>query len=554
MAKITSYAALTGALTASGDLLVVVDISDTTMAASGTDKNITIAELLIGLGALPLAGGTMTGGITSTLGTITTNKPALSATQTWNDAAVAFKGISIDVTATAAGGASNIFEVRRNGTLSLNVDQYGATTTVAHTVTSLTDANGKFSLSGNSSGLALGSARFIKWASVDAYNGTADVGLYRNAAGVIEVNNGTAGTFRDLKLRNATATGAFSNAPTTGSEIFGAGVLVGTGINHTVVGNLGSTVGASAPGCIAIGKGATISGDSGGAGSIVIGTGSTFSNSNGTLIGNGLTSAAASVVLIGQGNSATQGTLAMGTANALTNFGAMALGTGNTNAQLSSFVFGHSISSTRRNEVVFGSASVSGSGFYTGGRRIRIQDEASDAAAYSMAIYDSTWIDATVATRKSRLAFSVYNVAAVQEGLRIDAGATLPTVSLVPGANAQSLNVKVLTELTTIAAAATTDTTVQMPAGAIVLAVSVRVTTVIPTAATFTVGDSGLATRFSTAAVSTAATSTDAGTKAGAYYNAGALAVRITPDLTPAAATGVVRVTVHYIDITPPTS
>lgn len=130
----------------------------------------------------------------------------------------------------------------------------------------------------------------------------------------------------------------------------------------------------------------------------------------------------------------------------------------------------------------------------------------------------------------------------------------LGTSLFVQGANAQSVAIQQLTELTTIAAAATTDTTIQMPAGAIVMAVNVRVTTVIPTAATFTVGDSGSAARFSTAAVSTAATSTDAGTKAGAYYNASALSIRITPNLTPADNTGRLRVTIYYFLSTPPTS
>jgi hypothetical protein len=121
-------------------------------------------------------------------------------------------------------------------------------------------------------------------------------------------------------------------------------------------------------------------------------------------------------------------------------------------------------------------------------------------------------------------------------------------------ANGQYAAVLSLTELTTIAAAATTDTTIQMPANAIILAVSVRVTTAIPTATNFTVGDSGSATRFSTAAVSSALNSTDPGTKAGAYYNASATSVRITPDATPGANTGRVRVTIHYILVTPPTS
>lgn len=34
-----------------------------------------------------------------------------------------------------------------------------------------------------------------------------DTGIARNAAGVVEINNGTAGTFRDLKLRDLTASG-----------------------------------------------------------------------------------------------------------------------------------------------------------------------------------------------------------------------------------------------------------------------------------------------------------------------------------------------------------
>lgn len=122
-------------------------------------------------------------------------------------------------------------------------------------------------------------------------------------------------------------------------------------------------------------------------------------------------------------------------------------------------------------------------------------------------------------------------------------------------ANAQTLGLLCLTELTTIAAAATTDTTIQMPAGAVVMAVSARVTTAIPDATTFDVGDSGSATRFSTASVAVAANSTDAGTKAGAYYNAGALSVRLTMNGTPPAAnTGRVRVTIYYFLSTPPTS
>lgn len=122
------------------------------------------------------------------------------------------------------------------------------------------------------------------------------------------------------------------------------------------------------------------------------------------------------------------------------------------------------------------------------------------------------------------------------------------------GLNGQSLAVAALTELLTIAAAATSTTTMQIPAGAIVLAVNVRVTVAIPTAATFTVIGNTSTTAFHTAAVTVAANSTDKGTAAGAFYNATAQTIRITPNLTPATNAGRVRITIFYIDSVPPTS
>lgn len=115
-------------------------------------------------------------------------------------------------------------------------------------------------------------------------------------------------------------------------------------------------------------------------------------------------------------------------------------------------------------------------------------------------------------------------------------------------------NVKTVTESLTIAAAATTASATTIPAGAILLAVSVRVTTVIPTAATFTVTTTTGGTTLNTAAVAVAANSTDPGTAAGASYRAAATTVTITPSSTPGAATGVVRLQFYYLQVTPPTS
>ena len=160
-------------------------------------------------------------------------------------------------------------------------------------------------------------------------------------------------------------------------------------------------------------------------------------------------------------------------------------------------------------------------------------------------------------TEQLRLGYDVSNYASFTVS-SAGALAVAPTgaLSIKPSgvANGQAVSIKALTELTTIAASATTDTAIQMPAGALILSVSVRVTAAVTCTSTFTVGDAGSATRFSTAAVSKALNSTDPGTKAGVYYNASAAAIRITPDTTPSDNTGRVRVTITYIDITAPTS
>lgn len=120
--------------------------------------------------------------------------------------------------------------------------------------------------------------------------------------------------------------------------------------------------------------------------------------------------------------------------------------------------------------------------------------------------------------------------------------------------NGANLGIVTVNESLTIAAAATTDSSTTIPAGAIILSVGVRVTTVIPTATTFTVTAATGGNTFSTAAVSTAANTTDKGTAAGALYTSAGTKVRITPNSTPGAATGVVRLAITYFVSTPPTS
>lgn len=121
-------------------------------------------------------------------------------------------------------------------------------------------------------------------------------------------------------------------------------------------------------------------------------------------------------------------------------------------------------------------------------------------------------------------------------------------------ANGQSLGIKHLTELTTIAAAATTDTAIQIPANSLVLGVTVRVTVAIPTAATFDVGVAGATTRYGTGiSVNANTTNASPGTTNPTIY-AAAASIRITPNLTPGTTNGRLRVTIHYLDLTAPTS
>jgi hypothetical protein len=140
--------------------------------------------------------------------------------------------------------------------------------------------------------------------------------------------------------------------------------------------------------------------------------------------------------------------------------------------------------------------------------------------------------------------------------LKLSNGTATATAELqVSGGNGGFLSpVKALTELTTIAAAPTTTTAIQLPATSVVLGVSVRVVTVIPTAATFTVTSATPTKTWNTVAVPVAATTTDPGTLPGPTFQTTASAVTITPNLTPGAATGQVRVTIYYYTITPPTS
>jgi hypothetical protein len=106
--------------------------------------------------------------------------------------------------------------------------------------------------------------------------------------------------------------------------------------------------------------------------------------------------------------------------------------------------------------------------------------------------------------------------------------------------------------ITTLSGASTTTGQSCLPANAIIDAVVYRITTTITTATSFTIGDSGSATRYCGTQSTLTAGTTGTCLAQGYYLNSSALPVKITPSTTPGA--GAMRIIVYYHTWTPPTS
>lgn len=194
--KISALTALTGANSAPGDLLDIVDVSDTSMAATGTNKKITREELQ-----------------TFNLGTITTDKKVQDLSVTWNNAAVTFTGLKFSVTDTASDAASLLMDLQVGGSSKARVTKGGGYIGQSGSASAPTfqvdpsSATGIYNLGGYaicftsngnkaarlsySSGLQLHSAGEIGFESGAVGTGANDVTLRRDAAGSLAQRNGT---------------------------------------------------------------------------------------------------------------------------------------------------------------------------------------------------------------------------------------------------------------------------------------------------------------------------------------------------------------------------
>lgn len=122
-------------------------------------------------------------------------------------------------------------------------------------------------------------------------------------------------------------------------------------------------------------------------------------------------------------------------------------------------------------------------------------------------------------------------------------------------ANAAYSQITALNEAHTLAAAATSDTTIQIPANSLVIGVTLRVTTTITGCATLDVGVAGATTRYGTGIALTANTTNVSPGITNPTIYASAVSLRFTAVGGGAAFTaGAIRVTLHLITLSAPTS
>jgi hypothetical protein len=119
----------------SDDVLVFVDVHDTTQSAQGTTKKILSTSLWANAQPITLAGGT-----------VTVSTPVFQGTQTWNAGGVTFTAIDLNVTSTASAAGSLLINLRVGGTSQFKVDKLGNMTVLGTSaLQALTATTGSFS-------------------------------------------------------------------------------------------------------------------------------------------------------------------------------------------------------------------------------------------------------------------------------------------------------------------------------------------------------------------------------------------------------------------------
>ena len=382
---------------------------------------------------------------------------------------------------------------------------------------------------------------------VEMGNGANAANIHATALGSFSYAKGprstSGGSYSEASDESATAWGyqAIAGKPLTtsvGATCYiyglrgtgvGQDVSIGEGINNTVVGQ-GSSVTGATKNVTLVGRGLTAAVD----GVVIFGDAASAESENSVVIGQGASAGSKST-----------GHLAIGQAATSEGRGSIAIGQGAS----AEFTFGAAIAIGRDAEATNGNAIAIGTLTTASGLlSTTIGGFASGDYAISLGQSANAPHDNAIAVGRRATTTAANQIIIGSPDYYIGDS------RLVMGENAQRYNVSQVTELTTIAAAATTDTTIAIPEGGVALGVTTRVTVAPPGTSSMDVGVSGDTTRFTTS-TSTDVNSTSPGTEDGASRGyASATVVRFTPNANPSGSSGRVRTTIHYYTLTPPTS
>lgn len=166
-----------------------------------------------------------------TRGTVTASSPVIDAAQTWNNAAVTFTGLKLNVTSTASASNSRLLDIQLGGASTFQV--LASSSISAAYVRVLAGGQnlvGLGSLNANIPHVAIQSSGAYGWSvSSDAFSGTYDLILTRKAA---------------ASLRLGAADAASPVAQTLGVQSVVAGTTNTAGANFTIAGSQGTGTGA----------------------------------------------------------------------------------------------------------------------------------------------------------------------------------------------------------------------------------------------------------------------------------------------------------------------
>ena len=219
-AKISALTALASGH-ATGDLIPIVDVSDTTQAASGTTKKTTIANLLANLPGptdavgISFTGQSLTGSNASTM---------LNLAGTWDTSGTP-TAIKLNVTDTASNAASLLMDLQIGGVSRAKVSKVGALTlygpsnatsciitpdqssALLYVYNTTNEGFGLFGNVGFGRSLRLDSTVGLGWNSGGPSSG-ADCGFFRSAAGVVGVRGNSSNAGGALEYIEQTAPSA----------------------------------------------------------------------------------------------------------------------------------------------------------------------------------------------------------------------------------------------------------------------------------------------------------------------------------------------------------